>query len=59
VVNLVFLDPQSIQNLNKDYRGKESVTDVLSFHYHDDYSELSEEDLAGEIVFCEERVVAQ
>ncbi|MCH8519002.1 rRNA maturation RNase YbeY [Candidatus Gracilibacteria bacterium] len=59
VVNLVFLDPHSIQNLNKDYRGKDSVTDVLSFHYHDDYSELSEEDLAGEIVFCEEKIISQ
>lgn len=59
VVNLVFLDPQSIQNLNKTYREKDSVTDVLSFHYHDDFSELSEEDLAGEIVFCEERIISQ
>lgn len=59
VVNLVFLDPQSIQNLNKTYRGKDSVTDVLSFHYHADFGELSEEDLAGEIVFCEERVISQ
>lgn len=59
VVNLVFLDPQSIQNLNKAYRGKDRVTDVLSFHYHDDFSELSEEDLAGEIVFCEEQIISQ
>jgi len=59
VVNLVFLDPQSIQNLNKSYRGKDSVTDVLSFHYHDDYSKLWEEDLAGEIVFYEEKIVSQ
>ena len=59
VVNLVFLDPQSIQNLNKTYREKDSVTDVLSFHYHDNYSNLQEEDLAWEIVFCEEQVISQ
>ena len=59
VVNLVFLDPSSIQNLNKNYRGKDSVTDVLSFHYHDNYSDLWEEDLAWEIVFCEEKIISQ
>lgn len=59
VVNLVFLDPQSIQNLNKKYRGKDSVTDVLSFHYHDDFEALSEEDLAWEIVLCEEKIISQ
>lgn len=59
VVNLIFLDPKSIQNLNKNYREKDSVTDVLSFHYHDNFSELSEEDLAGEIVFCEEKIISQ
>lgn len=59
VINLIFLDPQSIQNLNNTYRKKDSVTDVLSFHYHDDFSELTEEDLAGEIVFCEEKIISQ
>ena len=59
VVNLIFLDPLSIQNLNKNYRKKDSVTDVLSFHYHDDYSQISEEDLAWEIVFCEEKIITQ
>ena len=59
VVNLVFVDAQGIQNLNRSYRQKDSITDVLSFHYHDDYSHLGEEDLAGEIVFCEEKIITQ
>ena len=59
VLNIVFIEPLGIQNLNKDHRWKDEVTDVLSFHYHDDFSELSDEDLAWELIFCEERVISQ
>lgn len=59
VINLIFIDAESIQKLNKDYRKKEYVTDVLSFHYYDDFSELWASDLAGEIVFCEEKIISQ
>lgn len=59
VVNIVFVSPQEIQNLNTQYRKKESLTDVLSFHYHDDFSGLWNADIAGEIVFCEERIISQ
>ena len=58
-LNIVFLDPQGIQNLNKKYRKIDKVTDVLSFHYFDDFSELSSEDTAGELIFCEERIISQ
>ncbi len=53
-LNIVFIDANSIQNLNKTYRQKDSVTDVLSFHYFDDFSGLKKNDIAGEIVLCEE-----
>lgn len=59
VLNIVFLPPEGIQNLNKDYRNIDKVTDVLSFHYYDDFSTLQAEDIAGELVFCEERVISQ
>lgn len=58
-LNIVFLEPLGIQNLNKEYRNKDEVTDVLSFHYHDEYSKLSETDIAWELIFCEERVISQ
>lgn len=58
-LNIVFVDPNSIQNLNKTYRGKDSVTDVLSFHYFEDFSGLKKNDIAGEIVLCEEKVKEQ
>lgn len=59
ILNIVFLPPESIQNLNKDYRNIDKVTDVLSFHYYDNFSTLWAEDIAGELVFCEERVISQ
>lgn len=58
-LNIVFVEPLSIQNLNKDYRWKDEVTDVLSFHYHDSYEDLWPNDIAGELIFCEERIISQ
>jgi len=42
----VFVDADSIKKLNKDYRKIDKVTDVLSFHYFDDFVELKPEDIA-------------
>ena len=58
-LNIVFLEAVGIQNLNKQYRSIDSATDVLSFHYFDDFSELLESDIAGELVFCEEKIISQ
>ncbi len=59
VINLVFFDAWGIQNLNKKYRKINKVTDVLSFHYYESFCHLWETDLAGEIIFCEERIISQ
>ena len=59
VLNIVFLEPEGIQNLNKKHRNIDKVTDVLSFHYYDDFSNLWKEDIAGELVFCEELIISQ
>ncbi len=58
-INIVFVSWEEIQKFNKQYRKKDTVTDVLSFHYHDDFSKLTPEDIAGELIFCEEKVVSQ
>lgn len=58
-LNIVFLDPDGIQNLNKTYRNIDKATDVLSFHYHDDFSDLSPEEIAWELIFCEEKILSQ
>lgn len=59
VLNIVFLDTDGIQNLNKSYRNIDTATDVLSFHYYDDFSSLKDDEVAWELVFCEEKIISQ
>jgi len=59
VLNIVFLDNNSIQKLNNDYRKINKATDVLSFHYYDDFSDLKKNDLAWEIILSEEKIISQ
>lgn len=58
-INIVFLDDESIKNLNKNYRNIDKTTDVLSFHYFDDFSKLDENETAWEIVLSEEKIISQ
>jgi probable rRNA maturation factor len=55
----VFLDDDSIKNLNKNYRWINKSTDVLSFHYFEDFSTLNKADIAGELVFSEAKIISQ
>lgn len=59
ILNLVFLDNNSIQKLNKEYRNIDKPTDVLSFHYYEDFSQLSEDEVAGEIIMSQEKIISQ
>lgn len=43
---IIFVGPQQMRELNKRYRGKDKVTDVLSFNEEDEGNYL------GEIVLC-------
>jgi ssRNA-specific RNase YbeY (16S rRNA maturation enzyme) len=45
--------------LNKDYRNIDKNTDVLSFHYYDDFSELKKDDIAGEVILSEDKIISQ
>jgi ssRNA-specific RNase YbeY (16S rRNA maturation enzyme) len=45
-LNIVFIEPLGIQNLNKKYRNIDKTTDVLSFHYHNDFTDLEPDDVA-------------
>ena len=58
-LNIVFLDPDSIQNLNNNYRWINKNTDVLSFHYYNDFSNLKADDIAWEIILSEEKIISQ
>ncbi len=40
ILNIAFLSDEEISSLNHQYRGIDSTTDVLSFHYFDDFSKV-------------------
>jgi probable rRNA maturation factor len=49
-VNIIFVDKNHIQELNREYRKKDQVTDVLSFN-------IDSNDTLGEIYICPEYVI--
>jgi probable rRNA maturation factor len=53
------LTDDEIQALNREHRGIDSTTDVLSFHYFDDFSDIDPTDTAGEIILSESRILSQ
>ncbi|MBS9784074.1 rRNA maturation RNase YbeY [Candidatus Gracilibacteria bacterium] len=59
ILNIAFVDDETIQNLNKNYRGIDSSTDVLSFHYFEDFSEIKSDEIAGECIFSWEKIQSQ
>lgn len=58
-LNIVFLDDESIKNLNKKYRSIDKETDVLSFHYFEDFDKLKKDDIAWEIIMSEKKIIEQ
>lgn len=58
-LNIVFVDDLSIKKLNNDYRKIDKVTDVLSFHYFDNFSELRNDEIAWEIILNFEKIKSQ
>jgi probable rRNA maturation factor len=58
-IHVAFLSDDGIQTLNREYRSIDKTTDILSFHYFDDFSSLKDDDIAGEIILSESRILAQ
>lgn len=58
-VNIAFLPDDEVQRLNCEYRGIDKNTDVLSFHYFEDFSGLEASETAGEIILSESKIVSQ
>jgi probable rRNA maturation factor len=50
---------ERMQELNRVYRGIDSNTDVLSFHYFEPETELQEDEVFGEILFSYSKIVEQ
>lgn len=51
-VSIAFIDKKTIKKLNKEYRGKDQVTDVLSFN-------IDEPDILGEVLICYDQAKKQ
>ena len=49
---------EEIHELNREYRGKDSITDVLSFGYYEK-DQVPESGLLGDIVICAKRAYEQ
>jgi probable rRNA maturation factor len=65
-IGVTVVDAEEIRELNRDYRGNDSVTDVLSFPQYDDMEELAYDladeavtALIGDVVICYDRVLSQ
>lgn len=56
-VSVTLTDNEGIRELNREYRDKDSATDVLSFPMFDDAGD--ERDVLGDIVISLERAAAQ
>jgi ssRNA-specific RNase YbeY (16S rRNA maturation enzyme) len=44
-LNIAFLPDNDIRALNKQYRHKDKSTDVLSFHYVDEFQDVEEDEI--------------
>ncbi len=60
IFSIIFVDKERIREINKDYRDKDSVTDVISFAYNDNLEGI---DYAGseigDIFICLDRACEQ
>lgn len=59
IINIAFISDEEMQKLNLEYRWIDKTTDVLSFHYFDDFSLVNPDDIAGEIVMSESKIIEQ
>lgn len=60
IFNIIIVDENTIQEINKTYRNKDSVTDVISFALEDDKSFVQTDyRILGDIYICLNRVKSQ
>jgi len=58
--NVIIVDKEKIQELNRDYRNKDSVTDVISFALEDDNTFITTDfRVLGDIYICIEKAHLQ
>lgn len=58
-LNIVFLDEEEVRILNKNHRWFDKTTDVLSFHYFDNFTNSLKYDTVWEIILNEKKIFSQ
>ena len=58
-LSIIFVDNDEIQNINKNYRNIDRVTDVISFALEDNNEEIVGERILGDIYLCIPRMKEQ
>jgi len=60
IFSIIFVDEKTIQDINRDYRGIDRVTDVISFAFEDNGKLVyNDRRLLGEIYICIPRMKEQ
>ena len=61
IFNIIIVDEEKIHSINKEYRGIDRATDVISFALEDDKVVTSPDDIRilGDIYICIEKVYSQ
>ena len=60
IFNIIIVDENTIQKINREYRNKDSVTDVISFALEDDNSFIKTEyRVLGDIYICLNKAKSQ
>lgn len=57
--NVIIVDEKEIQKINKEYRGKDYVTDVISFALEDAEKINTPVRILGDIYICYEKIISQ
>lgn len=60
-ISVTFVSTEEIRELNGIYRGKDNVTDVLSFPQYGDIEDINDEGIIclGDVVICPEQALLQ
>lgn len=59
VLNISFAWDEEMKKYNREYRGKDSTTDVLSFHYFEDFSQCHDDEIVWECIFSHSHILHQ
>lgn len=59
IFSIIFVTPEEIQKLNREYRKIDCVTDVISFALEDDEDKILDLRILGDIYICIDKMLEQ